>query len=488
MTRTPTLATIRGPLRRAANAFPVVLTSLAFCLLVTATSSAEVPYSPALIRDVPHVRQKTDFCGEACVEMVLRKAGFSMDQDFVFDSSELDPSLCRGCYTPDLARAMKRIGFDAGAVWYSLGSDPTTNIESQWKALHSDLVKGVPSIVCTHFNGEPGAPEHFRLILGYDPTGDEVIYHDPALDKGSYLHMKRDQFLRLWPLRDGGAGQMVVRFRCRAVAVTNAVPPRGFTSADYAQHLMAMKKKGMLKGLTVVVEAPFVVLGDEPPDTVRFHAERTVQWAVKMLKQDYFRKNPAEIIDIWLFKDRASYESNTRELLHETPTTPFGFYSESNRALIMNIATGGGTLVHEIVHPFIRANFPDCPAWFNEGLGSLYEQSAERDGHIVGLTNWRLSGLQKRIAERGLPSFPALLKTSSGEFYSSNRGDNYAQARYLCYYLQERGLLVGFYRGFLASRADDPSGLQTLKKVLGEDDMDAFRRKWEAFVMKLTFP
>ena len=40
---------------------------------------------------------------------------------------------------------------------------------------------------------------------------------------------------------------------------------------------------------------------------------------------------------------------------------------------IMNIATGGGTLVHEIVHPYVEANFPGCPAWFNEGLGSLYE-------------------------------------------------------------------------------------------------------------------
>ena len=46
----------------------------------------------------------------------------------------------------------------------------------------------------------------------------------------------------------------------------------------------------------------------------------------------------------------------------------------------MNIATGGGTLVHEIVHPFVEANFPGCPTWFNEGLGSLYEQSAERKG------------------------------------------------------------------------------------------------------------
>ena len=50
----------------------------------------------------------------------------------------------------------------------------------------------------------------------------------------------------------------------------------------------------------------------------------------------------------------------------------------------MNISTGGGTLVHEIVHPFVAANFPNCPAWFNEGLGSLYEQSGEVNGAIHG--------------------------------------------------------------------------------------------------------
>ena len=51
----------------------------------------------------------------------------------------------------------------------------------------------------------------------------------------------------------------------------------------------------------------------------------------------------------------------------------------------MNIDTGGGTLVHEIVHPFIAANFPECPAWFNEGLASLYEQCGDHRGPDLGL-------------------------------------------------------------------------------------------------------
>jgi hypothetical protein len=69
-----------------------------------------------------------------------------------------------------------------------------------------------------------------------------------------------------------------------------------------------------------------------------------------------------------------------------------------------------------------------------------------------------------------------------------DRGTNYAQARYLCYYLQEKGLLARFYREFRANRKDDPTGYNTLKKVLDEKDMTAFKKRWEEFVLKLRYP
>ena len=78
--------------------------------------------------------------------------------------------------------------------------------------------------------------------------------------------------------------------------------------------------------------------------------------------------------------------------------------------------------------------------------------------------------------------------TSDGRFYQADKGTNYAQARYLCYYLQERGLLVKFYHEFLAAHENDPTGYKTLQKVLGEKDMADFQKRWEAFVLKLTFP
>jgi hypothetical protein len=154
----------------------------------------------------------------------------------------------------------------------------------------------------------------------------------------------------------------------------------------------------------------------------------------------------------------------------------------------MDISTGGGTLVHEMVHPFVEANFPGCPPWLNEGLGSLYEQSGEESGHIHGYTNWRLAGLKAAIRRHRVPSFEKLTAATEHAFYEEDPGTNYGQARYLCHYLQEKGLLVRFYREFFAHRADDPTGFGTLKKVLGEEDMEAFQRRWEAFVMGLSFP
>ncbi len=261
-----------------------------------------------------------------------------------------------------------------------------------------------------------------------------------------------------------------------------------FTDADYAAHVKELRKKAPADDFTIIVTPPFVVIGDETPAEVKRRAERTVAWAVKKLKEAYFSKDPREIIDIWLFKDKTSYQENAQRLFGKKPDTPFGYYSHPDHAMVMNIATGGGTLVHEIVHPFMAANFPDCPAWFNEGLGSLYEQCGDENGQIHGYTNWRLPGLQEAIRAKKVPSFNALCSTGTSDFYEKDKGTNYAQARYLCYYLQQHDLLKKFYRQFYKNRLDDPTGYNTLKSVLARDDMDAFQQVWEQFVLKLRFP
>jgi hypothetical protein len=267
--------------------------------------------------------------------------------------------------------------------------------------------------------------------------------------------------------------------------VASASPSGTSTDLEFARHVDQLRKKLPSKDFSIVIQRPFVVIGDEPLEAVKEHSENTIKWAVDKLKLDFFTKDPNEILDIWLFKDAESYEKNTLLLFGEKPGTPYGYYSSAHKALIMNIATGGGTLVHEIVHPFVEANFPACPPWLNEGLGSLYEQCGEVGGHIHGFTNWRLPGLQQAIKSGKVPSFQKLTAMDVRGFYNEDKGTNYGQARYLCYYLQENNLLIKFYQEFHFHQKEDPTGYQSLQKILGEADMNTFKTKWEKYVLGL---
>ncbi len=275
--------------------------------------------------------------------------------------------------------------------------------------------------------------------------------------------------------------------RGESVAKTGARAP-SFSDAEYAGHIRALRAKLAKHGLSnlnIRIEDPFVVVGDGTLAQLE-RSSRTVRWAADMLEQDFFIKRPSKILDIYLFQTAASYEAGVEALTGEEPSTPYGFYSSSNGGMFMNIATGGGTLVHEIVHPYVEADFPGAPPWLNEGLGSLFEQSAEREGHIVGLTNWRLAGIQKVIRRGETPSVKDLTSLTHRQFYDS--ATSYAHARYLMYYLQEQGLLRKFYTAFRAAKSQDPSGYRTLVSVLGTTDMTAFQAKWERFVAGLSFP
>jgi len=463
-----------------------VILLLASVLLATESLIA-APFAPVCIEKVPHVQQKPDFCGEACAEMFLKKLGFTISQDDIYNLSGLNPIYGRGCYTAELNRALLAVGFETGVVCVNVPEDSASALKAEWAKLHAALLKGVPSIICMRTGTTSTATEHFRLILGYDPVKDEVIYHEPAEANGAYHRMKLDVFLNLWPLKYDTKRWSVIRMELKPGKIKAPKRQEGFTDADYAQHVMKLKEKIPSKAFTMILQKPFVVVGDESAAIVALRAEQTVKWATARLKKMYFKKDPENIIDVWLFKDKASYEKHTWEIFSDKPDTPYGYSSSEHNALIMNIGTGGGTLVHEIVHPFMDTNFPDCPSWLNEGMGSLYEQSQGKGDEIIGLTNWRLAGLQEAIKKGEVPSFKELTSTTTDEFYNKDRGTNYAQARYLCYYLQEKGLLTKFYHAFHAAQKEDPTGYQTLQSVLGKKDMDAFKKEWETYVLKLRF-
>ena len=468
--------------------------SFLFLSLLCAPAVTSAKLGSILIGGVPHVKQKPDFCGEACVEMATARLGSRVRQDDVFAVAGVDPALGRGVLAKELRRAVKRLGFDPGEVWHRVDRRrPGPHVAAQFEKLHADLVAGVPSIVCMYYDGDPGATQHFRLILGYNSKKDEVIYHEPAEAGGSYRRMSRRRLLKTWPIRYRERHDILVRIPLRPSGKKVKVPRPARAShspADYAQHVMkvretATKLRGRFK---LLVEPPFVVAGDGRLRDIRHTSERLIRWSVDELKRLYFKRDPRRIITVWLFAGRRSFLANTKRLTGESPETPFGFYSPAHRALIMNIRTGGGTLVHEIVHPFMEANFPACPPWFNEGMGSLYEGVGRRNHRIWGYINWRLPGLQRALRSRaGVPPFAALMAQNEDQFYEKDPGTNYAQSRYLVYYLQDKNLLRDYYRRFVKSHQKDPTGLETLKRVVGAKDIAAFQRRWERYVLGLRY-
>src|ERR1044071_9118186 len=69
-----------------------------------------------------------------------------------------------------------------------------------------------------------------------------------------------------------------------------------FSKSEFDQHIMDLK--GQIRGsnFSIVVQPPFVVIGDEPANVVTQHAEATIKWAVEKLEQHFLPKDPVEIL------------------------------------------------------------------------------------------------------------------------------------------------------------------------------------------------
>lgn len=238
-------------------------------------------------------------------------------------------------------------------------------------------------------------------------------------------------------------------------------------------------------GFTVRAVRPFVVASDEPGEVVVRRVGAVLEPAIRWLERVYFRVEPRSAITIWLCRDADSYERAARTLTGEAPSTPYGFYSHTHAAIVLDASTGDGTVVHELVHPFVRADFPTCPAWLDEGLGSLYERCVLEGGALRGLVNWRLGLLQRAVADGVSPPIAELVRATPEAFYGEGSALNYSAARHLCLYLQERGALGELYRrlrGGAAASIDPATETEAaLVDLLGEQDvagLEAAFRKW----------
>ncbi|HEV3138361.1 MAG TPA: hypothetical protein VGZ26_10665 [Pirellulales bacterium] len=238
----------------------------------------------------------------------------------------------------------------------------------------------------------------------------------------------------------------------------------------------------------ILARAPFVLGGDLGLEELAAWHEKTIAPAVRAMENCYFQARPNQPITVLLFRTEHGYDHYSQKLFGEADISPYGYYKPNLRTLLVNVATGDGSLLHELTHALVDFDFPNVPDWLNEGLASLHEQSRFRDGPsgpwIEGLVNWRLRGLQVVIGRGRLRSLASLVEERN--FRGPLEGTNYAQARYFCLFLQQKGLLEQFYRAFHRNHPRDPRGLATLAETFPHWTWQKLDQDFERWAIELA--
>jgi hypothetical protein len=164
-------------------------------------------------------------------------------------------------------------------------------------------------------------------------------------------------------------------------------------------------------------------------------------------------------------------------------------YALKTRTICINARPGGSTLVHEMVHPIVQADFPNAPAWIDEAIASLYESPIfPKPGDIQGVTNWRLARLLRALdsaAEKGNLRVDALFAMSDAYFRGPDIDLHYAIARFFAQWLDARRALWPFYCGWRDGYMDDGSGEKAIRAAVGKMPSDV-NDEWITWVRQLS--
>lgn len=235
------------------------------------------------------------------------------------------------------------------------------------------------------------------------------------------------------------------------------------------------------RGSSVLIRPPYVLAGDMPEEVLERLYRNVVQPTARALSVSFFDATPDEPITIVAFAKETAFRDFARRVDRRQPESYYGYYLRSQRRLVVNVATGAGTLAHELTHALAHFDFPNLPEWLDEGLASVFEQSefAETGHRLTGTDNWRVHHVLRALHQNQLRKTEELVQGRSVR--ANHEAIDYAHARYVCLYLQEQQLLEPYYRKLRARSPSDPTGWLTLREIVGSDattDFDTEFRRW----------
>jgi hypothetical protein len=235
---------------------------------------------------------------------------------------------------------------------------------------------------------------------------------------------------------------------------------------------------------TVCVHPPFVLAGDFPAEELDQIYDETIAPAVRVLQIDYFDQEPAEPITILVTASEDAFRRMAGHFGRTRRTEYSGLYYRAQRTILVNWQSGSGTVTHELTHALAHADFPTMPEWFDEGLASLHEEAelSAEGRHLLGRDNWRVRFLVEAEKRGCWKSVAQLLDQPFAD--PDVAALDYALARYLCLFLQERGLLPAYYRKCRSLSDSDPAGRTALVKLLQSNDLNDLDHEFHAWVLE----
>ncbi|MBS0260433.1 MAG: hypothetical protein JSS02_00645 [Planctomycetes bacterium] len=231
-------------------------------------------------------------------------------------------------------------------------------------------------------------------------------------------------------------------------------------------------------GMSSIVRPPFILLGECPPPELEQLYSETVLPVTRCLWRSYFDRRPNAPVTVIVLRDEPSYAAVAARLDGYESSSYSGYTQRGQRRIVVNLSSGRGTLVHELSHILALFDFPDMPEWFDEGLAALHEDAVLSDDglRLIGVENWRSRFLREALSRDQLPTLESVL--TNPVFRGQEEGLNYAQARALCLFLQDRGLLSHFYRKFRDGYASDRTGAGLLCALFDADSLAEVDRQF----------
>jgi len=277
------------------------------------------------------------------------------------------------------------------------------------------------------------------------------------------------------------------------VAVDAAPPPPTVTLPPYDLEADVRERIEAARRELDASAAPVQVVGGLYVFVAADHGGPLFDEAVRLANQGLplllsggrFEKPPDRAVTVYAYSNEDRYFEGCARLLgkKEACDSPFGRYVMNGRFIIANLTRGVSTVLHEMVHPIVQTDDPMAPAWLDEGIGALFEVPRfDPPGEIHGWSDWRLTGLRKALAWVRLED---LFTMSDQEFRDPKALLlREAEARFLCQWLDEQGLLWRLYRGRKAAGAADPSGEATFTQLVGKSPADE-TVAWRGWVYSL---